>query len=140
MREIKFKGKTKRNGTWVYGFYANANGVAMIIDEIELSNADCFTGTVEFAFYRIIPKTVGQFTGLHDKNGVEIYEGDIIKRTIHCSYRNDGMAYDVLFQVPGIQELYGNKIEKDDANNSVDLWETSFEVIGNIHDNPELLT
>jgi hypothetical protein len=50
------------------------------------------------------------------------------------------MAYDVLFKVPGIKDLYGNKIEKDDANNSVDLWETSFEVVGNIHNNPELLS
>jgi uncharacterized phage protein (TIGR01671 family) len=83
---------------------------------------------------------IEQFTGLTDKNGQKIFEGDIIKRTIHCSYRNDGMAYDVLFKVPGIKDLYGNKIEKDDANNSVDLWETSFEVVGNIHNNPELLS
>ena len=132
MREILFRGKTKETGEWKYGFvakhkyYSETEGVFVIEDE-------------EGYWASVIPETIGQFTGLTDKNGVKIFEGDIIKRTIHCSYRNDGMAYDVLFQVPGIQELYGNKIEKDDANNSVDLWETSFEVIGNIHDNPELL-
>ena len=135
MREILFRGKDIV-GNWYAGNLAVIkrdfhNGTGTIKAGSYISN-ECGS---PFA-YPIRPETVGQFTGLTDKTGKKIFEGDIIKRTIHCSYKNDGMAYDVLFQVPGIQELYGNKIEKDDANNSVDLWETSFEVIGNIHDNP----
>lgn len=135
MREIIFRGKRVDNGEWVEGVptWDESDAIPKLL---MVSNVEKWP----FGNAYVDPETVGQFIGIHDKDGKKIFEGDIIKRTIHCSYRNDGMAYDVLFQVPGIKDLYGNKIEKDDANNSVDLWETGFEVIGNIHDNPELLT
>ena len=70
MREIKFRGKTL-SGKWVYGYAAkfNHNSVPVILEDTE--------DGIEPR--KIIPNTVGQFTGLHDRNGKEIYEGDIVK-------------------------------------------------------------
>ena len=66
MREIKFRGKRVDNSKWVYGYYLVAGGIPFI---------STFGEKEPIA---VIPETVGQYTGLHDKNGKEIYEGDIL--------------------------------------------------------------
>lgn len=70
MREIKFRGKRLDNGEWVYGFalFSQDKSEAVIA---KLTDTESVCENVG-------PATVGQFTGLHDKNGKEIYEGDII--------------------------------------------------------------
>jgi len=135
MREIVFKGKTVSTKIWVEGNLFMNSGIPFI----GKTWGDFFDIDFGMGFEEVIPETVGQFTGLHDKKGKKIFEGDILKRTIHCSYRNSGLAYDILFQVPEIEGMYGDRISQDDSNNSIDLWKTDFERIGNIHDNPELL-
>ena len=117
MRTIKFRGKRKDNGEWVYGSLLQCDRYT----DIWYQENECFRNRVE-----VDPKTVGQFVGICDKNGKEIYEGDIVK----CG---SDWLYKVVFLNAAFKlnrpDGYFFTIERDDV----------FEIIGNIHDNPELL-
>ena len=123
MREILFRGKMD-DGEWVEGFLVKMFGVYHIIDKDDENTA-----------YEVIQETVGQHTGLKDKNGKRIFEGDIAKV---LQGKDKDIAY-VGFE-NGAFMLYpktGNIYERT-------LWEYWYndwdvEVIGNITDNPELL-
>lgn len=142
MRKIKFRGKViysennpynDMDGKWVDGFYIE----------------DLFNGKVESfifncpCYFLVNKETVGQFTGLTDKNGKEIYEGDILKY-------DTGKHYVVVYSTEGLNsntnDLYiGAFMLKDDHGFhelicSVTRPYKYAEIIGNIHDNPELLT
>ena len=120
MREILFRGKRVDNGEWVYGdlnrYYANKG---MFIAETQST----------YAMHTISEETIGQYTGLTDKNGTKIFEGDIVKdyygRVEKCFYNEARKR--LMFE--------GINYTRDFEFAS----ESEYEVIGNIHDNPELL-
>lgn len=127
MREILFRGKRADNGKWEYGdLWCNPYGkrVVCIVSPI---NDQGTTGGNE-----VDPETVGQFTGLTDRNGKRIFEGDIVRYgdTIHrvVFEQRNGTAYFGLIYSP---------IETLTFGHYQDLKQ--IEVIGNIYDNPELL-
>lgn len=135
MREIKFRGR-KSNGEWVYGDLVTVETTDGIPTKKEILPFDkvIFDATEEVEEY-----TIGQFTGLYDENGEEIYEGDIVERFQPMPHYRNGVHYDgnaiygvVRYIDAGFYILCENQAYELSRN--FDMW-----VQGNIHDNPELL-
>lgn len=132
MREILFRAKRLDNGEWVEGDYCNC--VWQANKEIKVP---CIYAWDKFALMgltvKIDPSTLGQFTGLTDKNGKKIFEGDIVFFNPYETHINDRI---IKFENSAfVAELVRSQYH-------VPLYELSvnmFSVIGNIHDNPELL-
>lgn len=111
MRTIKFRGKSLNTGMWVYG------------------DLQC-KGKRAFIEYEVDPVTVGQYTGFQDKNTIEVYEGDVLTdkfESIGVVEWQDG-CFVVNFGDVDVFQI------SDCFDDSYQIW-----VIGNIHDNPELL-
>lgn len=121
MREILFRGKVADEpDEWVYGYLLPD---ARIIQTVEFTeNKCCGVGT-----FQIRPETVGQYTGMTDKNGKKMFEGDIIKDRFDDIGQIEYKPKYVAFIIQGWETGFAFWVKKD------------IEVIGNIHDNPELL-
>ena len=131
MREILFRGKRTINGDWVYGDFVHGNERKSLRDSIFVYDSE----TQSFNDYEISPSTLGQYTGLTDKNGNRIFEGDVAKV---LQGKDKDIAY-VGFE-NGAFMLYpktGNIYERTLQSYWYNDWDV--EVIGNITDNPELL-
>jgi len=125
MREIKFRGKRVDNGEWVYGDL----------------HKGFITGNRYIDGREIHPETVGQFTGLKDKNEVEIYEGDIVTA---CWYDyeepNNDMTGIVEFTEGWMSYWIADYDKKEFSElNGQGYSHWTIEVIDNIYDNPELM-
>lgn len=131
MREILFRAKRLDNGEWVYGSYYHCCGTAY---------GATFIVVNDFGFIEVIAHTVGQYTGLKDKNGNKIFEGDIVQyqpeyatEPIHsvveyCADKFNYPAFDLKnhdYEANGLQCAHEEGV--------------GCEVIGNIHDNSALL-
>ncbi len=139
MRENLFRGKTKAitgcpynngkpDGEWVFGYVFSDLG-AMKIRQYETDRPECND-------YEVDPETVGQYTGLTDKNGVRIFEGDIV----HCVSKIDSADMVIIFECGQFRMILAEKYHEYQTNvGYYDINCFAKEVIGNIHDNPELL-
>lgn len=111
MREIKFRGKRTDTGEWVIGYYTRNCDAVIMVDEMEEEE------------FLVSAETVGQYTGMKDKNGKDIYEGDVVSCRAG-EHRNGVWEYDKQIVV--------------EFGWSESMWEMSMcdetEVIGNIHD------
>lgn len=152
MREILFRGKTDK-GEWVQGdlLHPDLYGNGYAIEDFAKEKNNCFD---------VDPSTIGQYTGLTDKNGKKIFEGDILRY---------GFLYDYECYLESLKnpEEYDNEIYDEDIKTSVVKWgldydypafdladhnfdcnglsqimcgDYEYEVIGNIHDSPELVS
>lgn len=156
MREILFRGKWKNSGEWVYGNLFNP-------DKADTPTQICIGTYIARTCYEIDPETVGQYTGLTDRNGRKIFEGDIVLTQDYYdkpyaknrkSKKHIGV---VEYKIGSSNHFFSRETGKWDAYIE---WEAEWivkvkhygkfvhgdwgyffdcEVIGNIHDNPELL-
>ena len=125
IREVIFRGKRTDNGEWI-------EGSLLGIDWCDKpSTYSIAPNTPVSVFYSVLPETVGQYTGLTDKNGVRIFEGDIIQ----------SLESSVTGLVQWFPEHSAFMVWCKSANEVGFLYECAdiIKIIGNIHDNPELL-
>lgn len=124
MREIKFRGlaRTTNGKRWVYGYLYK-------VKSFFNNRYQYFIRNEHLQDFAVDEETIGQYTGLKDKNGKEIYEGDIF------NLKDSKILY--------IVEWFDTALSgRQNGNNSrvgLQYWQTKIEVIGNIHDNPEML-
>ena len=141
MRDILFRGKRTINGNWVEGYlvklgresFSDPERYGICNKAIPLGGSEvCYNLGID----EVIPETVGQYTGLTDKNGKKIFEGDILAfgdRLVCVCWHDYCGCWDCSY----LKAVNGDATLSEDR--SPNKWRYNAEVIGNTHDNPELL-
>ena len=130
MREILFRGKEAETGKWIYGWVFGEKAKSII----ELDKGYIGKEGVESYYTSVVtPETVGQYTGLDDKNGVRIFEGDVVRYLNSIESGNGVVIFDTC-------AFLFNWIDIDETDSLLRYFQCSeeLEVIGNVHDNPEV--
>lgn len=129
MREILFRGKHKATGKWCEGnLHVDKQGVAIIApDDTPLG-----------CYGQVAPDTVGQYTGLTDKNGKKIFEGDIVRAVLPATKSTQEWVWP-LQEVIFCEGAFGLERNKHFTPLHSYAVSVEFEIIGNIHDKPELM-
>ena len=122
MRTIKFRGKRIDDGKWIYGYLAGTDSINNI-DEVAYPNED------------VAREAIGQFSGMLDKNGKEIYEGDIVR--YYDDIEDELVSSHVIYHKESCSFCAAPTKLCGDYIGITAYWQ--FEVIGNIHDKPELI-
>lgn len=140
-RQIKFRGKDRRTGKWVYGdLLAPITGCRIVNytseDNGSMKHAD-------YHYHNVLDDTVGQFTGLRDRNGKEVYEGDVvfwIATDMHGRGRGEqGAIFWDKHTMSWAIERDKPCVDGRPCIISRPFDKQHLEVVGNIHDNPELI-
>ena len=161
MREILFKAKRKDSGEWVKGYFFDDGDTIMprtFIGGFDICINEYGENEINgHAMYEVIPETVGQYTGLKDKNGKSIVEGDVVVWTrddiriighyaYDCSMYTKGTKFQVIINEAGfmLARLEDCMLDIPNAGTKIDnyaFWNNSrsLEIIGNTHDSTELL-
>lgn len=128
MRILKFRARCAFSGAWRYGYYYQSKGNHIIRDKDDKESI-------------VLQKTVGQFTGLHDKNGKDIYDGDIIGDWVEVDGKMEQSRQTVFFHEKEGQWMLDNSFHQDQTHFfslAQELRDFEYEIIGNIHENAEL--
>ena len=128
-REILFRGKRADTKEWIYG------DVQQNVDAVKIREQEPNIQHIARSFV-VIPETVGQYTGLTDKNGNRIFEGDIIEAHFDELFPDLATTLIVVWSDYG---WFGRDMEGNVDSLECKWVSDFFEIIGNIHDNPELL-
>lgn len=138
MREILFRGQTRKkgekvrldgspvDGNWVYGGVNQGKGDFSIIYQTE----------PEIHKYPVYTDTLGQYTGLHDKNGTKIFEGDVMRFVSPDLEEPSAIRYVVEY----IEDGFALRVPGRNLMEEFDGVPELYEIIGNIHDTPELVS
>jgi uncharacterized phage protein (TIGR01671 family) len=146
-REIKFRATNRNTGEWCYGDLVHINAQRCIIQEKVNRGRDN-----EFIGHPCTTETIGQFTGLKDKNGREIYEGDIVRMKEIGGYGSEYIGVVRYYEKDcrfGIDFTAADKfrkrglftegeIQENDGHYTI-TYTHEYEILGNVFDNPELL-
>lgn len=153
MREILFRGREVKSGNWVNGFYMkHINRTPCVVgDSVKNKDVEHIILFDAFSdwnmprgidYVHVDPSTIGQYTGMKDRNGKMIFEGDIISARLDEVFPED----ETLVFVEWIDDRWAVRyINSPDGDyDDFDFFDTftidGFTIVGNIHDNPELLS